>query len=178
MNKPQKTRSSLSTKGICYVLHKIFLATAIVFSSVMTDVAEAGTPSSVHDVVIEVSGEVPGFTHEQLVTYLTGKMHEEITAPWHFAAGKPGEESASNRVVWSFKTLREVWKGGTHNGFPSPSNSQTYLRAEVKLYIKGAYQMTLDMHPTVSGGADDKILSVMVHHAVQTLFVENKPDMQ
>ncbi len=156
---------------------KIFLLAAIMFSFLMTDIAEAATPNSSHYIVIEVSGDVPGFTHDQLVTYLAGRMHEEIATPWNFSAAMSGEGPAPNRVVWSFKTLREVWKGGTHSGFPSPTNSTTYLRAEVKLYLKGAYQMTLDMHPTVSGGADDRILSGMVHHAAQALFVENKPDM-
>jgi hypothetical protein len=155
---------------------KIFLKSTIILSFILSSVVQAAIPGSPHDIVIEASGEVPGFTHDKLTAYLTGKMQEEISSSWHFTAGKSGDEQAPNRVVWSFRTLREVWKGGVHNGFPSPTNSVTYLRAEVKLYIKGAYQMTLDMHPTVSGGADDKVLSTMVHHAVQVLFVENKPD--
>lgn len=143
----------------------------------MNGAAGAVTPNSAHDIVLEVSGDIPGFTQEQLTNYLARRMQEETPTPWHFIEGKSGNEHAPNRVVWSFKTLREVWKGGTHSGFPSPTNSVTYLRAEVKLFMKGTYQMTVDMHPTVSGGADDKILPVMVRHATQALFVENKPDM-
>lgn len=159
---------------------KIFLTTVILSLFIMSEVAEAAPPPSALDsnsVMIEVSGTVPGFTQEQLASYLARKMQEETAAPWHFAAGKPGEGKAPNRVVWSFKTLRKVWKGGSHNGFPSPINSETYLRAEVKLYLQGAYQMTMDTHPSVSNGADDKILSEMVHNAAHALFVENKPDM-
>jgi hypothetical protein len=158
---------------------KSFLKTAIILSFVLTGFAEAATPSSFDSgtVVIEVSGKVPGFTQEQLAVYLARKMQEETAAHWHFAAGEPGVEHASNRVVWSFKTLRKVWEGGVHNGFPAPTNSVTYLRAEVKLYLKGAYQMTMDTHPSVGSGADDKALSEMVHDATHALFVENKPDM-
>jgi hypothetical protein len=158
---------------------KIFLTTAIILSFMLTGFAEAATPPSLDSgtIVVEVSGRVPGFTQAQLATYLARKMQEESPAPWHFAAGKPGEETAPNRVVWSFKTLRKVWEGGVHNGFPAPTNSVTYLRAEVKLYLKGAYQMTMDTHPSVGSGADDKALSEMVHEAAHALFVENKPDM-
>ncbi len=155
---------------------KIFLTAAIIFSLAMANVAEAATSNVAPEIVIEVSGEVPGFTHEKLVTYLAGKMHEEVAAPWHFAAGKPGDGHAPNRITWSFKVLREVWKGGSHSGFPSPANSETYLRAEVKFYVKDVYQMTVDAHPSVTGGADDKVLSEMVHQAAHALFVENKPD--
>lgn len=160
---------------------KILLITAIVFSFMLTAVAEAAAPPATSldpaTIVIVVSGDVPGFTKAQLVDYLAQKMREETATPWHFVAGKPGEDTAPNRVVWSFKTLRKVWKGGEHNGFPSPTHSETYLRAEVKLYLQGAYQMTMDTHPSVSNGADDKVLSEMVHHAAHALFVENKPDM-
>src|SRR5271169_3891738 len=129
---------------------KIFLATLIILPFILADVAVAAPSSSLGSdtIVIEVSGDdVPGFTKAQLATYLARKMQEEVAAPWHFAAGKPGEETAPNRVVWSFKTLRTVWNGGSHNGFPAPTNSVSYLRAEVKLYLKGAYQMAMDTHP-------------------------------
>jgi hypothetical protein len=159
------------------LMTKIFLITAMVFSFLVNSLAEAAAPNSAYDIAIEVSGDVPGFTHEQLVTYLAGKMHEEVAAPWHFTAGKPQEKQVPNRVTWSFKNLREVWKGGSHNGFPSPTNSETYLRAEVKLYVKDVYQMTVDTHPSVSGGTEDKALSKMVHEAAHALFIENKPDM-
>ncbi len=159
---------------------RIFLTTAIIFSFILSDIAGAAPQSSALDsntVVIEVSGKVPGFTQAQLATYLARKMQEETAAPWHFAAGEPGVEHAPNRVVWSFKTLRKVWEGGVHNGFPAPTNSVTYLRAEVKLYLNGAYQMTMDTHPSVSGGSDDKALAEMVHNVSHALFIENKTEM-
>ena len=156
---------------------KVFLAAATVFSLLVSGVAEAATPDPVHDVVIVVSGDVPGFTHSQLVSFLARKMNEEVSAPWHFVAGIPAQELAPNRVIWSFKKLLVVWKGGSHSGFQSPNNSETNLRAEVKLFVKDIYQMTFDTHPSVRGGIDDKVLSEMVHNVSHALFVENKPDI-
>ena len=58
-----------------------FRLTAIILASVLSNVAGAAThPPSVHDadpVVVEVSGNVPGFTQAQLTTYLAGRLHEE-----------------------------------------------------------------------------------------------------
>jgi hypothetical protein len=160
---------------------KIFLAAVIVFSFALTGAAKAETspPSTLESntIMIEVSGKVPGFTQAQLSAYLARKMQGEISSTWHFVEGKQGDEDFSNRVVWSFKSLRKVWEGGTHNGFPAPTHSVTYLRAEVKLYLKGAFQMTMDTHPSVGSGADDKALTEMVHNAAQGMFVMNKPDM-
>ncbi|MBY0578370.1 MAG: hypothetical protein K2P57_04920 [Burkholderiales bacterium] len=151
---------------------KMVLA-AVVFSFSLADIAEAAATPDI--IVIEVSGEVPGFTQAQLAAYLAQKMQEETAL--HFAAGEPGENPVPNRVVWSFKTLRKVWKGGSHSGFPSPTYLVSYLRAEVKLYLKGSYQMTMDTHPSVISGPDDKALSEMVHDAAHALFIENKTDM-
>lgn len=106
------------------------------------------------------------------------KFLAKTPAFWHFVEGKPGNELAADRVVWSFKILKEVWKGGTHSGFPSPDYSVTYLRAEVKLYLNGVYQMTLDTHPSVGGGAEDEALSEMVRYISHALFIENKADVR
>jgi hypothetical protein len=105
-------------------------------------------------------------------------LQEENLAPWRFVEGVSGSENFPNRVVWLFKTLRKVTKGRGFMGSPGQTNSITYIKSEVKLYIKGTYQMTMDTHPSVSNGADDKVLSDMVHNAAHVLFVENKPDMQ
>jgi hypothetical protein len=127
---------------------------------------------------IVVSGKVPGFTQEQLAAYLANKMQEEVASPWHFVEGKEGNGTYPNRVVWSIKALRKIWLGGTHYGFPSPTNSVTYLRAEVKLYINDAYQMTLDTHPTFHSGVDDQAISELVHNVSHAIFVTNTRDMK
>jgi hypothetical protein len=77
--------------------------------------------------------------------------------------------------VWSFKTLRTVWKGSAHRGFTSPANSETYLSAEVKLFLNDTYQMTTIAHPSVTGGYDEKALSEMAHEVAHTIFIENDP---
>ena len=63
-------------------------------------------------------------------------------------------------------------------GSPGQTTSITYLKAEVKLYLKGSYQMTMDSHPSVSNGADDKVLSEMVRNVTHVMFVENRTDMK
>jgi hypothetical protein len=155
---------------------------AILLTLVLADVAERATPASTapgpHTVVIETFGNIPGFTQAQLAAYLALRMHDETPTPWEFLAGQPGAAPAPNRVVWSFKTLRTEWKGGSHKGFPSPSNSVTYLSAEVKMYLNNTYQMTTSIRPSVRGQSDDRALAEMVHNVARSLFVENKPDIR
>jgi hypothetical protein len=158
----------LSSIVIIYLL--TLIATARADSSVSTTNETASC-------AIEVTGEVPGFTHTELSSYLARKMHEEISGHWHFVEGISGSENYPNRVVWSFKSIRKITKSRGFMGSPGQTNSLTYLKAEVKLFVKGAYQMTMDTHPSVSNGVDDKVLSDMVRNVAHVLFVENKPDL-
>jgi hypothetical protein len=161
---------------------KGFVTTSILFVLILPNFASADASASEgqesETVAIEVSGQVPGFTQTQLSAYLARKLQEENLLPWRFAEGVSGSENFPNRVVWLFKTLRKVTKSRGFMGAPGQTNSITYIKAEVKLYIKGAYQMTMDTHPSVSYGDDDKVLSDMVHNAAHVLFIENKPDMK
>ena len=104
-------------------------------------------------------------------------MQEETAEPRRFVEAS-GNEIFPNRVVWFFKSLRKVTKSRGFMGSPGQTNSITYLKAEVKLYINGAYQMTVDTHPSVSNGVDDHVLSDMVRNTTHVLFVENKPEAQ
>ena len=158
---------------------KILRSMAILLPAILSHVAAAATLPSAADsntVAVEASGTVRGFTPGQLDAYLARRMGEETAAPWQFAARKQGAAQAPNRVVWAFKSLRVEWKSGAHKGFPSPTNSVTYLSAEIKLYSKGAYQMTMITQPTRSGGSDDVVLAEMVHDVARTLFVANEPE--
>src|ERR1700676_2802272 len=60
---------------------KTLLVAAIILRFILTNVAGAATaPASARDphaVVVEVSGNVPGFTPTQLQGYLASKMREE-----------------------------------------------------------------------------------------------------
>lgn len=124
-------------------------------------------------VEIDVSGAVPGFSQAELAAYLAKEMQLSAGTSWRFTAG-PAAATAPNRIVWSFKSLREVWKGAFHSGFPSRSHSETYLSTEAKLYLNGAYQMTMSTEPTVLGGTSDATLAGMVQHVAQAMFVENR----
>jgi hypothetical protein len=155
---------AVGIRATARLMPAIFLSTA----------ATAATSPAADTIAIEASGEVPGFTHAELVAYLAQKMQGVGLPSWHFVAAQGGAAPA-NRIVWSFKTLRQVWKGAAHNGFPSPTNSVTYLSTEVKLYLGGAYQMTMTARPSTYGGPSDEALSEMVHRIAQTVFVEKKP---
>jgi hypothetical protein len=126
-------------------------------------------------IAIEVAGTVPGFTKPALEELLARRMQETAGPHWRFAAAEGLEASAASRVVWSFKTLREVWKGGSHSGFPSPSHAETFLSTEAKLYLDGVYQMTMSTEPTLYRGAEDGALADMTRKVAQAMFVENKP---
>lgn len=127
-------------------------------------------------VVVEVSGSVPGFTTAQLGSYLAHQMRDATGGTWQFSARQPDEPPAPNRISWSFKTLRIVWRGGSHKGFPSPTNTAAYLSVEVKLYLNDTYQTTALAQPTIAeGGPDDKALSETVRSVARILFIESKP---
>lgn len=157
-------------------MSKTFLA-AIIFSFIPACIAQTETSASPASdsgtVVVVTSGSVPGFTSAELSAYLARRMHEQATAPWQFAAATPATQSAPNRMVWSFRNLRVVWKGATHRGFASPENSESYLSVEVKLYMKNDYQLTTVAHPSVRGGPDDKALSAMVEEVAHAMFAAN-----
>ena len=156
------------------------LVTATTLLLILLSAVAAAAPDrasqGAYTVVVEATGTVPGFTPEQLVVYLVDRMHEGAGAPWEFTWAKPEVSPRLNRVVWSFKTERVIWKGGGHRGFSSPSSSLTYLSAEVKLYLNDAYQSTVLVQPTVVGGTDDIAMAEMVRYVTRALFVENKPD--
>jgi hypothetical protein len=99
-------------------------------------------------------------------------MRKSNSTDWRFLPD--GTTDFPNRMVWKFKVLNVVWKGGTHNGFPSPSYSITYLKAETKLYLNGEYQMAIDMHPSVLSRDDDQTIADMARQAAQAFFVNSK----
>ena len=95
---------------------KTSLMTAIVILFILTNTCAATPPSSSLDsgtVVVEASGNVPGFTETQLATYLARRMHEETADPWQFSAGKPGRHL--HPIGWYGHS-----KPSASNGRPGP----------------------------------------------------------
>jgi len=132
------------------------------------------SPAASGPVAIEVSGAVPGFSKPELEALLAQQMQQAAGPGWRFAAAEGLEAGDASRIVWSFKTLREVWKGGSHNGFPSPSHAETYLSTEAKLYLDGVYQMTMSTEPTLYRGAEDSTLTEMSRKVAKAMFVDNR----
>ena len=124
---------------------------------------------------VVVTGSVPGYTTSQLTQYLVVAMRKSVPQPWVMTADPT--IIAGNRVDWRFKTLRTIWKGGSHSGFPSQDNVVTYISAEVRTYIKGEYQMTLALHPSILSQNEDQALADMAREASRILFVQNAPKL-
>ena len=98
--------------------------------------------SSASDVVVEVTGDVPGFANQdQLARFLADKM-TGATPSWHFVTAA-GPSKPQNRVEWTFKTVKVVWPGGTSRGVRLATVSRTYVKTEVRLYLQDHYQMTM-----------------------------------
>jgi hypothetical protein len=144
------------------------------FTALSSSALAQSVPEKIDTISVETSGAVPGFSKAQLNDYLAKHMQEPGIASWRFIAG--GKTDAPNRVVWKFKALNLVWKGGAHRGFPSQNHAISYLRAEVKLYLNGEYQMTMDMHPSVLSGDEDQSLSEMAKRVTKILFDGNQPE--
>ena len=155
----------------------LLLATALcVFFQGALNAAEDSSPPvrDANTISIVVDGKVPGFKQADLTAFLTQRLQGEAPAPWRFAAGDSSASSAPNRIVWRMTVIHETHK----DGHTMPETHETYLRAEVKLYLKGLYQMTVDTHPTIQSGPDDKALDKMVHDVAQAIFVANASGAQ
>lgn len=148
-----------------WILFFIFAANAHAGS----EVKEQPTNNVIY---VEVTGEVPGFTQAKLSQYLADQMQKSDNISWHFLPNVKG--SSPNRIVWKFRVLNAVWKGGTHMGFPSPSYSMSYLKAEAKLYLNGEYQMTIDTHPSALSGDEDQSIAEMARQVVHTFFMDSQ----
>jgi hypothetical protein len=112
--------------------------------------------------VVVATGKVSGFADARdLTRYLADQMNAAGTT-WHFAAPSAVAETLpQDRVEWKFKTLKVVWGGGAHKGFPQPVVTRSYLSAEVRLYLHNQYQTTMLAQPTVVSG-DRSELAEMV----------------
>jgi hypothetical protein len=117
---------------------------------------------------VSVTGEVPGFTSDQLVAYLANQMQQEAGGAQQFAPVAP-KSAAADRVSWSFKKLRLVWRGATHKGFPAQANWATYVSAEVKLYLHDTYQITVLLQPTIVTGSERDAVSAMAREAIRAI---------
>ncbi len=123
---------------------------------------------------VQTAGAVPGFASTSLSAYLVQKMGEEPIPAWHFFV----ETSASvppDRVVWNFKTLRMVWKGGSHSGFPSQNHAVSYLSAEVKLYLNDVYQATMVVYPSIGDVDENQELADMARQVARAFYAQSLP---
>jgi len=120
-------------------------------------------------VAVVVSGNVPGFATPQLLAAFLARRMQAGEPSWHFVAAAADAPLAGDRVEWKFATLKVVWPGGSHNGFPGHTVERAYISAEARLYLADAYQTTTLSQPTVSGEQADHALGDMALKVAQAM---------
>ena len=130
-------------------------------------------PGAATTIVVDAVGKIPGYSPHQLSELLATAMQKSSSGPWHFVAKAETDATAPNRVTWLFKTIKTVWLGGSHNGYPGQSSKVAYLTAEVKEYLGGQYQMTFNAHPTVQHAMDEDALSELAGTVARAMFAKD-----
>jgi hypothetical protein len=122
---------------------------------------------SASDVVVEVTGDVPGFaSQEQLARFLAERMTVESPS-WRFVTTTAGQSKPRNRAEFTFKIVKVVWPGGTARGVRLATVSRIYLKTEVRLYLQDHYQMTMSSE---SSADSPDILADMAANVTRSLI--------
>jgi hypothetical protein len=112
----------------------------------------AGAQISASNVVVEVTGDVPGFASpDELARFLADKM-TGASPSWRFVTAAASPSKPVDRVEWTLTTVKVVWPGGTSRGVRLATVSRTYVKAEVRLYLHDRYQMTMSSQSGAEGG--------------------------
>jgi hypothetical protein len=131
--------------------------------------SHAAAQTSPAEVVVEVTGEVPGFAgQDQLARFLAEKM-TGASPSWRFVATAASPSKPQNRVEWTVRTVKVVWPGGTSRGVRLATVSHTYLKCEVRLYLQDHYQMTMSGESGADDGPTNSGLAEMAANVARTL---------
>ena len=130
-------------------------------------------------VSVEIDGSLPGFTQDQLFTYITEQMETADVTAWKFvpapttgAAGQP-----VNRIIWHFKPL--PFAGGTIR-YIGPALSKAreefgvgrVISIDAKIYLDGKYQASTFDQITLKGGAKDPALPGEIQKVTRTVVAD------
>jgi hypothetical protein len=162
-----------------------FLASAILALPLMfagsTYAAGGNAAQENMSVTVEVDGSVPGFSPDQLETFVSQQMEAADVTAWHFAPEKPGAAEPANRVVWHFKPL--PYAGGTVRYIgPVVSKAKALFgvgRAvgiDAKIYLGGKYQATTFDQVTIKGGSDDAGLATTIQKLTRSIVANAMAD--
>jgi hypothetical protein len=128
-------------------------------------------------VSVEIDGSLPGFTNDQLSSYVSQQMAASHITSWHFERGPTAAattDQPANRIVWHFKQLPFAGGGVRYIG-PALSKARDVFgvgRAvgiDAKIYLNGQYQATTFDQVTVKGGPNDPGLAAAIQKVMKSI---------
>jgi hypothetical protein len=140
-------------------------------------------------VAVEIDGSVPGFTADQLESYVAQQMAATHVTAWHFepgpAPGGPITSQPANRIVWHFNPLPYAGGGIRYIG-PAVSRARQLfgvgraVGVDAKIFLNGKFEATTFDQVTVKDGAKDAGLSAVIQKVMKSVvanaMVEGKAE--
>lgn len=141
---------------------------AVLVAALLPAAARPATAADPAPLLVVAYGPVPGFdTPLQLAQHVAQLMREAgVPAGWHLrpAADPDSAGAHGSLVVWEFRALAHAG-GSTRYVGPGDRSVQAALfgghrpfSLETRLYLDGAYQVTLLRQPSLRGGDRDRQL--------------------
>jgi len=134
--------------------------------------AAAGDPFTI--VIVETTGELPGFKNTELPAYVAQQMSAADLDGWRFRRRPVAAMELIDWVEWRFRW--NPYAGGDVRRFiPIPSVSRTFgarylISAELRLYLRGEYETMTFGQATVQGGPNDSELAAFIAKLSRSLF--------
>jgi len=147
------------------------LALAGVVHSTMA-MAASGDPFTV--VIVETTGELPGFKNSDLPAYVAQQMSAADLDGWRFRRRPVAAMELIDWVEWRFR-WNPYAGGDVRRIIPIPSIARTFgarylISAELRLYLGGDYETMTFGQATVQGGPNDSELAAFIAKLSQSLF--------
>ena len=140
-------------------------------------------PTKDHEMVVHVSGSVPGLRDSALSSFLVAQMVADHHATWHFETAPSASSLEPNRVEWSFElhpqalgAVRQFGAVGNSSYGASQSSEKVLfgvhrsVTAKARLYLDGQYQFEVFSQSTIQGGSRDPNLIALVAKVTMSLF--------
>ncbi len=128
-------------------------------------------------VVVEIDGSVPGFSKDELESYLCQQLTASHLTGWHFyptSMAPTGGDQPSNRIVWHFKPL-PYGGGATRYIGPALSKARELfgvgraLGIDAKIFLNDQFEATTFDQVTVKGGKDDPGLAAAIQKIMKSV---------
>ena len=149
-----------------------FILAALAFCLPTLSQASAAGQETTVSVVID--GSLPGFTQDQLSSYITQQMEAADIVDWKFAAAPTGGAQPGNRIVWHFKLLPFAGGSIRYIGPVLSKARQEFgmgraVGIDVKIFLNGQYQASTFDQVTIKGGPNDPNLNGAIQKVTRTI---------